>query len=56
MGFALDEQKTDNDNEYQVKNINILIDKKLAKGLRSIEVDYRNSLFGKGFIVNSLSN
>lgn len=52
-GLALDEQKK-TDNVYEVEGIKVLFDKELSRYSKGFVIDYRNSFFGKRFIVEQL--
>lgn len=51
MGLALDEP-TENDEKYEEGKLTFLIEKKLAGSFPGIIIEYQDSWFGKGFVVN----
>lgn len=52
-GLTLDEPK-DTDNVYDVDGIKILFDKETSRYSKDLEIDYKNSIFGKRFSVSQL--
>lgn len=55
FGLALDEPKK-TDNVYEVEGVKVLFDKEMARYTKGFLIDYRNSFFGKRFVVEQLYN
>lgn len=51
--MVLDEPKTA-DGVQEVEGIKVLFDKELSAYTKGFEIDFKNSLFGKRFVVNQL--
>lgn len=50
MGLALDEPK-DNDETVEGEGFNVVADKALLEQMGGISVDFRESMFGAGFVI-----
>ena len=53
FGLTLDESK-EKDSVYEVEGIKILFDSETSRYTKGVEIDYKNSIFGKRFSVSQL--
>lgn len=53
--MALDEPRED-DKKFQEGKLTFLVEPRLTKTIPEIKIDYKDSLFGKGFVLNAAGN
>ncbi|WP_018921836.1 HesB/IscA family protein [Salsuginibacillus kocurii] len=52
-GMGFDTEVTDDDEEYKMGNIDIVIDKESLPVLNGVEVDYKENMMGGGFTIEN---
>lgn len=52
-GMGFDDEKHDNDKEFQIRGLKVVVDEESAKYLNGVEIDWKESAMGGGFTIHN---